>query len=115
MCLRIDANGWGDNESNHVGIALFMMPGDYDEILKWPFRGDIIIQLLNQLGDCGHLVITIPITDRSDDKFCSRVMSGEQSPNGWGLSDFICHNDLLPTYLQNDCLKLCIKEIKLKS
>ena len=115
MCLRIDANGWGGNESNHVGIALFMMPGDYDEILKWPFRGNIIIQLLNQLGDREHLVITIPVTDRSDDKFCSRVMLGERSPNGWGLSNFICHSDLLPTYLQNDCLKLCIKEIKLKS
>ena len=115
MCLRIEANGWGPNEGNHVGAALFMMPGDYDEILKWPFRGDITLQLLNQLGDYEHLVKTLPVTDYAVDKFCNRVISGERSPSGWGIPDFISHRNLLPKYLQNDCLKVCVQEVKIKS
>jgi hypothetical protein len=114
MCLSIYANSWGDNEGSHVGVALFMMPGDYDDILKWPFRGEITIQLLNQRGDHGHLVEIIRVTDRSTDDFCSRVVIGERSPSGWGIPNFICHTNLLPAYLQNDCLKLCVKEIKIK-
>ena len=113
MCLRVDTNGWDDNGSHHVGVALFMMPGDYDDTLKWPFRGEITIQLLNQLGGHGHLIRAIPVTDSSADGFCNRVVAGERSPSGWGTSDFISHTSLLPTYLQNDCLKLCIKEIKI--
>ena len=113
MCLNVEANSWGDSKGSHVGVALYMMPGDDDNILKWPFRGEITIQLLNQRGDHEHHLKIIPVTDRSINEFCSRVLVGERSPNGWGIPRFISHTELLPTYLQHDCLKFCIKEIKI--
>ena len=114
MCVRVEANGWRDGENRHVSVYLYMMQGEYDESLKWPFRGDITVQLLNQMRDGGHHTGVINVTYRADDAFCKRVLSEERSPGGWGLSKFVCHSNLLPNFLKDDCLKLCIKEVKLK-
>ena len=43
------------------------MRGEFDSDLKWPFRGDITIQLLNQLEDKEHHTWTIPYTDKTPD------------------------------------------------
>ena len=114
MCLKVYANGVRDGENSHVSVYLFMMRGEYDESLKWPFRGDITILLLNQVRDGGHHTGVINVTYRADDAFCERVLSEERSPGGWGLAKFVCHSHLLPNFLKDDCLKLCIKEVKLK-
>ena len=81
--------------------------------MKWPFRGDITVQLLNQMVG-GHYAKAIDVTDNAADAFCKRVVLGERSPDGWGFLDFICHTHLQPLYLKDDCLNLCIKEVKLK-
>ena len=118
MCLRVDANGYGIHKNSSVAVCLCMMRGEYDESLKWPFRGDITVQLLNQVGYCGgHHMLTIHLTDHADDELqavCGRVVSGERSSVGWGYHNFSCHSNLVPNYLKDDCLKLCIKEVKLK-
>ena len=48
MCLSIDANGWGDSKGTHVGVAVNMMMGEFDSHLKWPFKGEITVELVNQ-------------------------------------------------------------------
>ena len=112
MCLRVDANGSGNGKNSHVSVFLYMMRGEYDESLQWPFQGDIAVQLLNQVGDGEHHTKVIPVTDSVVDinKYFKRVVSDERSNHGWGLQTFIYHSNLLPcNYLKNDCLKLCIK------
>ena len=109
MCLRVDANGRSNN--GHVSVGLHMMQGEYDKFLKWPFRGDITIQLINQMGN-GHYIKVIDVTDCAGE-FFNRILSGERSPHEWGFQEFISHTNLLPSYLKDDCLKLCIKEVKL--
>ena len=47
ICLRVDANGYGVRKNSHISVYLYMMRGEYDESLHWPFRGDITVQLLN--------------------------------------------------------------------
>ena len=109
MCLRVDANGNGDGKNSHVSVFLYMMQGEYDECLKWPFRGNIVVQLLDQVGNDDHHV-SINVPDNADNGFCQRVVSGNRSLQGWGQHQFICHSKLLPIkYLRDDCLKLCIK------
>ena len=75
MCLRVDANGYGVCKNTHVSVYLYMMRGEYDDSLKWPFRGDIIVQLLNQVEDCGHHEVVIHFVDGADE-FCRRVNQG---------------------------------------
>ena len=48
MCLRVDANGSGAGKGTHVSVYTCLMRGEFDSHLKWPFRGTISIQLVNQ-------------------------------------------------------------------
>ena len=106
MCLNVYANGNGDGEGSHVSVFLYMMKGEYDDSLKWPFLGDITIQLLNVVG-----IIHITSYD-----YGKRVLEGERSATGMlGFPEFTNHRDLTPRYLKDDCLEFCIKEVDVKS
>ena len=115
MCLRVDANGCDESANSHVSIYVYMMKGEYDEWLKWPFRGDITIQLLNQVkGDELHYARIIGVTGRN--VFGRRILiEGGNDDDGLGFSKFIPHKDLTPYYLKYDCLQLCVKEVVIKS
>ena len=114
MCLNVDANGNGDGNGSHVSVFVNMMKGEYDDSLKWPFRGDITIQLLNQIGDDDrHHVNTVHII--GDTNISQRVLKRERSAGGFGIYGFIPHRDLTPRYLKDDCLMFCVKEVKIKS
>ena len=49
MCLSVDANGYGECKGTHVSVFVHLMRGEFDNILKWPFRGTIIIHLLKSV------------------------------------------------------------------
>ncbi len=59
MCLNVDAGGCGDGKGTHVSCSVCLMRGKFDSTLKWPFRGNITIQLLNQQGNNGHHAETV--------------------------------------------------------
>ena len=94
MCLRVDANGWGDGTGTHVSAANYLMRGEYDDDLLWPFRGEITFQLINRRADEGHVEYTTPFNDSVPDKVACRVMEGERVPRGWGTDKFIPHSAL---------------------
>ena len=55
ICIRVAPQGLGNGEGTHVSIHTYLMKGEYDDQLRWPFKGDVTIQLLNQLGpECHH-------------------------------------------------------------
>ena len=111
MCLRVDANGHGQGKNTHTSIYIHLMKGEFDDQLKWPFRGDVTVKLMNQKQDRGHHAGTVSFTD---DTPGSRVMEGERAKDGWGSSNFISYADLQAKYLMNDCLRAHIKKVVLK-
>ena len=56
MCLNVDANGYGEGKGTHESVFVYLMRGDNDNHLKWPFKGTIKVSLLNQLEDNACLV-----------------------------------------------------------
>ena len=118
MCLRVDANGDGKGKGTHVSVSVYLMRGEFDDVLKWPFRGHVVIQLCNQLQDKYHRGYTIDFSETTDARIISRVTSGERTKNGCGYRTFIPHNDLNfnPTticqYLKNDCLQFRIVAVE---
>ena len=93
MCIRVDKNGYGDGEGTHVSIYTHLMQGPYDDHLKWPFRGEITIQIVNQDGDHSHVEKTIPYNDETEDDTAGRVIDKERT-EGWGFDKFLAHTDL---------------------
>ena len=50
------------------------MKGQFDDHLKWPFRGEITIQIVNQDGDHDHVEQAI---DDTPDSSAGRVVTGK--------------------------------------
>ena len=101
MCLRVTANGQGSGKGTHITVAVYLMKGEFDYQLEWPFRGDITIQLLHQQEDGGHYARTI--YQAKGEK--SKASMGEKYICGWGISKFHSYSELFPRYLQNDNLR----------
>ena len=92
MCVRVDANGNGDGKGTHVSVFAYLMKGDNDDYLTWPFTGTVTFELLNQLEDKNHHKETV--TFPTDDVASQRVVDSERAPEGWGFPKFISHTDL---------------------
>ena len=88
------------------------MRGEFDDLLKWPFRGNIAYVLLDQEGD-NHIVKTTNFDDTVPEYITTRIVTVERNTTGRGNFKMIALSDLRPKYLKNDCIKLCIKKIQL--
>ena len=121
MCLKMHVNGYGNGKGTHVSVFIYLMRGDNDDNLKWPFKGTIKVSLLNQLEDGQHLTRQPwpPDTDIPEDT-SGRVTGRERAARGWGQPQFIRHQDLSYRadencqYLKDDTLFFRVECIELK-
>ena len=119
MCLRVDPNGYGDGKGTHVSTFTYLMKGSYDDHLKWPFRGQVTFQIVNQAGDHDHIENTITYNDQTPDENGGRVTHGERS-RGWGKHQFLAHSDLeynavkKTQYLKDNQLIIHVVKVELK-
>ena len=119
MCLRVRAEGQLAGEGTHVSLYVHLMRGEHDDHLKWPFYGDITVQLLNQRSEEEHIKSTVHFKDITQSESKSRVTGIDRAGFGWGYSKFITHSALAydstnnTEYLRDDCLKFQVTNIKL--
>ena len=69
------------------------MQGPFDKYLKWPFRGEITIQVVNQAGDHNHVEMTIPYNDKTPQDVAGTVTNKKISAE-WGRCEFLAHEYL---------------------
>ena len=48
MQLRVFPNGTGEGKGTHVSIFVVIVPGEFDDLLTWPFCGIVTLHLINQ-------------------------------------------------------------------
>ena len=116
MCIRVAANGRAGGAGTHVSVYVHLMRGEHDDWLVWPFRGNIIIKLVNQNSDQDHEGI-VPFNDLAA-KSSQRVIAKERAEYSRGFQQFFSHLELQSAtaqYLKNDCLKLRVTEIVVQS
>ena len=94
MQLRVDANGTQDGENTHTSVFVYLMKGDFDDELSWPFRGQVTVRILNQLEDSNHYERVIDFPKGTNPLSVDRVMVGGRVKVGHGFSQFIPHLDL---------------------
>ena len=106
MCLAVDSNGNPNTKRHgtHVSVSIRLKRGEFDDDLKWPFRGDIEVRLIDQ-DEKKHHSITIPFNDDTPDNSAGRVTEGNMA-SGWGI-----FGDLQPNYRKNNCLMFQITSV----
>ena len=118
MRISVYANGHGSGKGTHVALFTCIMEGPFDSDLKWPFRGNVTIQLVNQAGGNDH-ERTISYTDETPDE-CASMMTDLEKSIEWGFHQFLSHNSLgynasrNTHYLQGDSLQFRISKVELK-
>ena len=50
FCVGVDANGCGRGHGNSIYVDLWVLPGEFDDQLKWPAKAKFTIELINQEG-----------------------------------------------------------------
>ena len=115
MCLRVDANGSGLGQGKYVSVFCCLMQGEFDNLLRWPFLGQITIQLMDQHEPHEHHTKTFYFNTAGSD-ITSRVSTGERALGGCGIPMFIAHTDLGydPTndrqFLKDNCLHVRVTQ-----
>lgn len=105
--LRVDSGGVLEGKGSHVSVYVYLMKGDHDKKLRWPFLGVVTVQLLDQHGDA-HLERVIEFTKSLGVDVAGCVRESGRAKRGHGYSQFIPLVDLTSTdqmYLKNNCLK----------
>ena len=112
MCLLVYSNGFRSAEGQHLSAYTCLMRGDMDPILKWPFRGTIVMYLLNQVEDDNHIRFTTNYTDESSTESSAQVMPPRKRSRGLGQPGIMALSSLADPattsikYLVDDCLYL---------
>lgn len=112
MQLRVDANGTQDGKDSHLSVYVYLMKGDFDDELPWPFRGNVTVRIVNQLEDSNHYERVIDFPKGTNPLSVDRVTVGSRVKAGHGYSQFIPHLDLSYDrhcqYLKDDCIKFVV-------
>ena len=117
MCLEVHTNGYGAGQGTHVSIYTTLMRGMYDSELKWPFRGAVTVQIVDQAGDKQHKDVNI-YDKYTPDAYAARVSDKERSL-GWGFHQFFPHTSLSynaankTCYIQADSLRIQIAKVRI--
>ena len=124
MCLGVDANGFQPQPSNYLGVAVYMMRGEFDDHLQWPFRGAITLELVDHSSTGRNYTVSIvEETSHFEEDYAaifSRVTEGERFREGWGFTNFVSHKHLSKPkkgreFLNNDSLVFRVTNIRVVS
>ena len=109
LCLAVFANGLCSGKGSHLSIYAYIMKGQHDDRLQWPFTGTIIIELLNWLEDKGHYKRTLLVGTNDD---FVRVTKGEYGKNTCRpqfISQSSLNSSTNPQYLYQDCIRMRVQ------
>ena len=118
FCLSIDANGNAESKGSHISIYVKLVKSATDTQLTWPFRGELVIEVLNQLEDGAHFSKTILFDWKEKDVRNCVATSPEASGRGWGYHNFIphslldCNTTANTQYLKDDKVFVRVAKIR---
>ena len=95
-----------------ISVKVFLMRGEYDDDLTWPFRGVVSFVMLNQQENSGHINGSAKFKERKTTARNQRVAPGhERNDEGWG------ENLLLDNiyFLSEGCVFISVTEVLVES
>ena len=108
FCIGVDANGRDLGRGKSIYVAVWGVPGEFDDQLKWPAKANFTIELVNQQGGANATCTTLVNLERSMMKHIF-LASFQRITIGGGHA-FLEHS-LLYNFLINDTLHFHVSEI----
>ena len=108
--LFLGGNGGG--EDTHMSIYIKVLPGDFDSILKWPFKHTVSFTLLDQNPDRNSAVNIVEsfIPDPNWPNFSRPCTVEDPDQLGFGFPKFVPHGMLeVRNYIKDDTLFIKIR------
>jgi len=103
-------NGNGAGEDTHMSIYIKILPGEYDGILRWPFKHTVSFTLLDQSVERKNAINIVEsfLPDPSWPNF--QRPSHQPDQLGFGFPKFVSHEMLgTRSYVKEDCLFIKIR------
>lgn len=121
LALVVFPNGYNEDEGDHVSCIVCLLAGEYDAILEWPMKGEVKVELLNQLEDNNHTNIVLSVEEENEFFAVEdeEIVNIEEDVPGVGQSNMVEHSqleyesDLNVRYLKDDCLYFRVTVTKL--
>ena len=112
MIMKVHPNGAGSFRRTHLSVLISLMKGKNDHTLSFPINGIFKIQLLNWRQNSGHVEKIVPFDESIPEECRLQVTTGEKAAAGYGLLDYLSHNELenssgYKKYIHNNTL--CFK------
>ena len=120
MCIRVYPYGYDACEGTHVCVVTYLMNGQNDDKLQFPFRGSVTVQVLNHNDEDENYERIFDFSNKTDDIICMRVPESDEMNSGLAMYNFIPLNELRNTkgaaqYLKEDILTFKVAKIIVKS
>ena len=113
MCLCVEYHG-SFFHKDCMPVCVYLMRGEYDDRLVWPFHGEITVQLVNQSSNQKYHEGTLEFNYKSLISSCSRVTSGERAESGCVLCVFILDSKNTMC-VKDDCVKFRVTKVSVTS
>ena len=93
MHLEVVPGGEREGAGTHMSLYAYFLNGQYDDQLNWPFKGEIKLKILNQLGEHSHFDTKIVYNEKTP-RMYSCMPGGGRKVGGWGFHRLIPHSSL---------------------
>ena len=120
MCIQVYPNGQSDGLGSHVSVFVSILPGEYDDVLPWPFSGYVTIHLVNQKGK-KHFSAIVNLDQAINLDMRKRPNPLEMLDPAqwgcWGIPQFAPHGRVEAAgmfsdqYLKEDTLTFCVWKV----
>ena len=112
MYIGVSGCGLDEGFGTHVSVKVHLADGDFDQYIKWPFVGSIVIQIMAQKGE-EPCTKTITYTEDMPRNY-SEVGQYNGLSDGCRRDKFLPHVSLGPRYLHDDSLTICVAKVTVR-
>ena len=115
MRLQVYPNGMDSGKNTHMSVYCQLMPGKNNDQLTWPFKGTVVVSLLNQIEDKEHINKEVWSSHHVVPDEVAKKPVCTRNNEGWGYAQFLQFSVIEDfagdkQYLMNDTLifKICV-------
>ncbi|XP_068683709.1 TNF receptor-associated factor 4-like isoform X2 [Montipora foliosa] len=93
--MSLYPNGDGKGKNTHLSIFLYIMKGDYDSILRWPFQKQVTFTLIDPKENPEDRNNISRTMGKQEEKEWNSRPETEENSSGWGFPEFVSHDNLM--------------------